>query len=81
MRDKMPETAALIDALREAFGAEAINAVLRRGMKGDANYFCARENGHQVGAAFTWAPGIRADAMQIDRPTPEPAQPRKRGRA
>jgi hypothetical protein len=35
MRDRMPECAAFIDALREAFGAEEINNVIKRGLRPD----------------------------------------------
>jgi hypothetical protein len=48
MRDKMPQTAAFIDAMRDVFGADGINDQIRRGMKG-APTFWARENGHEVG--------------------------------
>lgn len=35
MRDRMPECAAFVDALREAFGADAINNVIKRGLRPD----------------------------------------------
>ena len=78
MRDKMPATAALIDDLRQAFGAELINAAIRRGIKGEANYFRAQENGETVGTAFDWPPGITAAAMVLERPAVDvPRETRK----
>lgn len=49
LRAEMPETAAFIDALREAFGAEGINANIKKGMAGVPGYFHAKEAGHEVG--------------------------------
>lgn len=49
----MPMTAAFIDSLREVFGREGIDRSIRRGMKGEADWFHAREAGHEVGAAFS----------------------------
>lgn len=48
MREKMPQVAAIIDAFREAFGAEVVDAAIRRGMRGGQG-FHATENGHEVG--------------------------------
>lgn len=48
LRQAMPETAALIDALRDAFGAETINDAIRNGMQGSTDFY-ASENGHQIG--------------------------------
>ncbi len=48
MRDAMPLCAAFIDAMREVFGEEEINAQIRFGMQG-AQTFYASENGHEVG--------------------------------
>ena len=48
MREQMPQVAAIIDALREAFGAEVVDAAIRRGMRGGQG-FHATENGHEVG--------------------------------
>ncbi len=33
MRAKMPRCAAFVDALREAFGADEINSVIKRGLR------------------------------------------------
>ena len=48
MRDKMPVVTAWIDGLREAFGAEYIDGIIRAGMKGRPVFY-ASENGHVVG--------------------------------
>ena len=54
LRDEMPETAAFVDALREAFGEEAVTAWMRGQ---DGGWFCARENG----TALVYAgPNVRA---------------------
>ena len=47
MRDKMPETAALIDNLREQFGAAEVTRALQRGLK--QGTFWAIEAGQVVG--------------------------------
>lgn len=49
LRDDMPLTAEFIDAMRDAFGAEAINEQIRNGMRG-ALTFWAQENGHEIGS-------------------------------
>ena len=51
MRQAMPQTAALIDALREAFGKEHIDAQIKLGMQG-AQTFHAVESGQEVGTRF-----------------------------
>lgn len=48
MREEMPITAAWIDRMRKAFGAEHIDGQIRKGMKGEATFW-ASENGHTVG--------------------------------
>jgi hypothetical protein len=48
MREKMPVVAAWIDSLRDAFGAEEIDAQIRKGMRGEPVFF-ASENGFTVG--------------------------------
>ena len=42
LREEMPITAAFVDDLRQAFGAEAVNGWLRGR---DGGWLCARENG------------------------------------
>ena len=51
LRADMPVTAALVDEMREAFGAEMINAAIRGGISGRPTFF-ARENGHEIGTAL-----------------------------
>ena len=48
LRQQMPQTAAFIDALRDAFGAEGINASIKRGMSGQGGFW-AKEGGFEVG--------------------------------
>ncbi len=48
MRDDMPTTAAFIDSLREAFGADMINDQIRKGIKGEPTFY-AQENGLTLG--------------------------------
>lgn len=52
LRDAMPETAAFLDALREAFGAPGIDAAIAAGMRGEPGFY-AREAGYEVGTADT----------------------------
>jgi len=67
LRITMPATAAFIDACREAFGADEVNAQIKLGMQG-AKTFHARENGIEVGTTmpgFDELPGITLDKMAI----------------
>lgn len=64
MRQVMPLTAAFIDAVRDAFGADCIDAAIRAGIKGEPDQFHATEAGQTVGTAFL--PGDCFDA----RPSP-----------
>lgn len=60
MRDKMPTVAAFVDALREAFGKEEIDAAIRRGLRSDCKpweRFFAKEDGHTLGSAYVPDPG------------------------
>lgn len=52
MREAMPQAAAFVDAMREAFGADQVDPSIRAGMCGEPNKFWAREAGHEVGTAF-----------------------------
>jgi hypothetical protein len=63
LREEMPQTAAFIDAMREAFGAEAINPQIKKGMAGVPGFFYAKENGHEVG---TPAPPARIEISAAD---------------
>lgn len=49
----MPQTAAFIDALREAFGADGIHASIRAGLRGEPGFFYARENGLEIGVRMS----------------------------
>jgi len=48
LRDTMPTVAAWIDDLRAAFGAEAIDAQIRNGLRGEGLFY-AQENGVTLG--------------------------------
>lgn len=55
LRESMPQTAAIIDELREAFGAPGINAAIKAGIDGRPTFY-ARENGLEIGSkVFTEA--------------------------
>ena len=62
-REVMPETAAFVDAFRDVFGAEGINASIKKGMAGLPGFFYAKENGHEVG---TPAPPARIEISAAD---------------
>ncbi|WP_199710602.1 hypothetical protein [Noviherbaspirillum cavernae] len=57
----MPLTAAFLDDLRAAFGKEAIDAQIRRGLKGEPTFW-ARENGHRLGTRCT----VHTSAIRYD---------------
>ena len=65
MRQAMPRVAEFVDAVREAFGADAVNRAIRNGMAGGADFF-ASEAGHTVGHHAA-APGasFSFDDLQI----------------
>lgn len=44
----MPVTAAFIDDMRAAFGADLVNAAIKGGMAGEGQFY-ARENGIEFG--------------------------------
>ena len=52
MRLDMPATAAFIDSLREAFGADMINGQIRKGINGEPTFY-ASENGHMLGTDWS----------------------------
>lgn len=52
LRDEMPDTAAFVDAMRAAFGADAIDASIRAGIKGETTFW-ASEVGRTVGTPGT----------------------------
>lgn len=49
LRHAMPTVAAWIDELRDAFGAEGINAAIRNGVHGGTHFY-AHENGQCIGS-------------------------------
>lgn len=66
----MPLVAAFIDDLRDAFGAETINASIRRGMAGEPGFF-ASENGATLGVRFPAGGNtITADRMSLKKINP-----------
>lgn len=48
LREAMPLTAAFIDEMREAFGADMIDAQIRQGIAGEPGFW-ASENGQAIG--------------------------------
>lgn len=53
LRTLDPHFAAFMDGLREAFGAEHINAIQRQGLAGIPNKFHYKGHGVEVGTPFT----------------------------
>ena len=53
MRTEMPEVAAFVDQMRDAFGKDEIDQQIRRGMRGEPTFY-ARESGHELGTAPAW---------------------------
>lgn len=51
-RTAMPGVAAFVDQLRKAFGADYINAIMQRGIRGEP-VFHAKENGFEIGTPLT----------------------------
>lgn len=58
-RAAMPTVTAWIEDLREAFGAEAINQALVRGMRGEPDQFHATENRRELGTPFRPGDAVR----------------------
>jgi len=56
LRHSMPETAAFIDAMRDAFGAEMINAAIKAGIDGQPTFW-ASENGQEIGTRAPYSAG------------------------
>lgn len=48
LREKMPEIAAWVDQMVDAFGKDCVHGQIRRGLAGEPTFF-AQENGHAVG--------------------------------
>lgn len=53
LRNEMPEVAAFIDSVREAFGKEMIDVQIRKAVEKGESTFWARENGHRLGTRST----------------------------
>lgn len=71
LRDAMPLTSAFIDELRDVFGADAINAEVRKGMQGIPGFY-ACENGIEVGTRMlTRGSEISVAQMVLLRPKKE----------
>jgi len=68
LRQTMPHTAEWIDAIREAFGLDVVNAAIRNGMAGGSDFY-ASESGHVIGHPLP-PPGARfnADYLLQHRP-------------
>lgn len=67
-REAMPETAALIDSLREAFGVQEMNASMKRGLVDGT--FWAVENGQVVGRPQCHLPrGVHIGTSALPVPT------------
>ena len=52
MRELMPETAKLIDQMRQLMGKDSFDAILRKAMRGVPGCFYSEENGHTFGTPF-----------------------------
>jgi len=77
LRTEMPATAAIIDDLRAAFGAEVIEPAIRSGMAG-VPLFYARENGREIGTRCAQrGTEINSAQMVIEKPKP-PVQEQRR---
>lgn len=72
LRAEMPETAAFIDALRAEFGADGINAQIKKGMAGLPGFFYASENGREAGTKAA-APRCEISVAQMVLETIKPA--------
>lgn len=67
LRSEMPQVSAWIDDLRSAFGAEVIEAQIRRGLKGEPVFF-ASENGIERGTRLpTGGVAFTIDADGVGR--------------
>ncbi len=53
MREVMPLTAAFVDAMREAFGAQAVEQIIRDGMAGQPGFY-AEEGGRTIGTRLEY---------------------------
>lgn len=51
-RELMPKVAEQIDQMRVKWGKEHVDECIKRGMRGEPDWFYAFENGHVVGTPF-----------------------------
>lgn len=72
LRAEMPATAAWIDSLRAAFGADQINPSIKSGMKGGSAFY-ASENGHVLGKQDARQGVSLADMVLAPTPSEENA--------
>lgn len=80
LRTEMPITADFIDALRDAFGKEGIDASIRKGMAGVPGFFHASEAGRSVGTQDIERRGVSAAQMVIEQPKKDEDADRNRRR-
>lgn len=59
----MPETAAFLDALCDAFGRDEIHGQIRQGLAGEPVFY-ASENGHEIGTRRPTGNGITWDPVR-----------------
>lgn len=79
LREAMPITAAFIDDLRDAFGADMINSAIRAGLDGQPTFW-ARENGREVGTRCPDAPARTVSMADINLGPINPANaPKPKG--
>lgn len=52
LRQQMPETAKWVEDKRREWGADHVNACIRRALKGEPGLFYALERGHVLGTPF-----------------------------
>lgn len=80
LRQAMPATAAFIDQMRAAFGAEMIDAAIRAGLDGQPTFW-ARENTREIGARPASAPERTVSMADIHLGPMNPANaPKKESR-
>lgn len=60
LRQQMPQTAAIIDRMRTNLGKDAVDAILRKAMRGEAGCFYAYENGQSFGTPNTSVTSVAA---------------------
>jgi len=85
MREQMPVVTAFVDQLRDAFGREYIDNIIRAGMRGQP-VFHATENGHTVGTpvprGVCVATNAKGNRYLVDGPQPgDPVESKTKYRA